>query len=479
MLLYLAQSFPDAWGGVRYTAESMKLHLAERDPQHHSWAKSGVDRSHMQLRILLSYHYYKDTDLDALFAKYFTPPYPEVFADSGAFSATSQGAVIDINDYAAWVKRWSHLLAVYSNLDVIGDAEQTERNQRTLEDAGLNPLPVFHTGSPLDALDSLIDRYPYIALGGMVPYMRFPKRIIPWLIQCFKRAQGRAVFHGFGATSWVVVKSFPWYSVDSSSWGSGFRYGQVPIFEPSKGKFQTVNLGDAAAWRVHAKIIGEMGFDWRDFADRTRNDRAKICAISALSYMMAEQWLRKRHGEIYIPGRQGAPGVRAHLVTADSTSSNMGAANLSESLRKHGLGETLQGAGERLHLADTSNGINYGDADKGLKVYGCVAGGSTNQIPAANMSIASLSEAIYETLPMSGVKLHQTASVPSQLTEWRSRSATQSGVKVHLTDSPFSPGRDLGHAQSGVKLHLAEHSLDRGGVGDTSRAMEVLSDRDN
>ena len=99
MLLYLAQSYPDAWGGVRRMAESMKLHLAERAPQHHSWPKSGVDRAAMKLRILLSYHYYKDTDLDALFAKYFTPPYPDVFADSGAFSAASQGIQIDIKEY--------------------------------------------------------------------------------------------------------------------------------------------------------------------------------------------------------------------------------------------------------------------------------------------------------------------------------------------------------------------------------------------
>ena len=34
---------------------------------------------------------YKDTDLDALFAKYFTEPYPEVFLDSGAFSADTVG----------------------------------------------------------------------------------------------------------------------------------------------------------------------------------------------------------------------------------------------------------------------------------------------------------------------------------------------------------------------------------------------------
>lgn len=380
----------------------MKLRLAERDPQHHARPKRGVDRNNMKLRILLSYHYYKDTDLDALFEKYFTQPYPEVFADSGAFSAASKGAEINIADYAAWVKRWAHLFTTYANLDVIGDPDATDRNQKALEDWGLEPLPVFHTGSDMAHLEKLVERYQYIALGGMVPFMRFPKRIMPWLIKCFKMAQGRAVFHGFGATSWTVVKALPWYSVDSSSWGSGFRYGQVPVFDVRVGKFQTLNLGNVAAWQRHSRLVEALGFDWRDFADRKRNDRAKICAISALSYIMAEQWLRKRHGEIFIPGGQSAPGRRAHL-------------------------------------ADTSNGINYGDVDKGLKLH------LADSRPFSGGDLAAAE---------SGVKVHQSASVPSQQTEWRSRSATQFGPRIHL----------------------AEHSLDRGGVGDTSRAMEILSE---
>lgn len=380
----------------------MKLHLAERDPQHHARPKRGVDRNNMKLRILLSYHYYKDTDLDALFEKYFTQPYPEVFADSGAFSAASKGAEINIADYAAWVKRWAHLFTTYANLDVIGDPDATDRNQKALEDWGLEPLPVFHTGSDMAHLEKLVERYQYIALGGMVPFMRFPKRIMPWLIKCFKMAQGRAVFHGFGATSWTVVKALPWYSVDSSSWGSGFRYGQVPVFDVRVGKFQTLNLGNVAAWQRHSRLVEALGFDWRDFADRKRNDRAKICAISALSYIMAEQWLRKRHGEIFIPGGQSAPGRRAHL-------------------------------------ADTSNGINYGDVDKGLKLH------LADSRPFSGGDLAAAE---------SGVKVHQSASVPSQQTEWRSWSATQFGPRIHL----------------------AEHSLDRGGVGDTSGAMEILSE---
>lgn len=355
----------------------MKIHLAERDPQHHSWAKNGADRSNMKLRILLSYHYYKDTDLDALFSKYFSEPYPDVFVDSGGFSAMTQGAEIDIHSYIDFVRRFQHLITVYANLDAIGDAETTLRNQKIMEEAGLSPIPVFHVGSEWIHLEDYIERYPYIALGGMVPHMRFPKRIIPWMVQCFKRAEGKAVFHGFGATSWEVVKALPWYSVDSSSWGQGFRFGQVPLFDESSGRFFKINLGDAAACTKYARLFHRLGFDPADFAVRARNDRAKICAISALSYMKAERWLRKRHGEIQIPNRQGVgSGLNLHLADANPQR----------------FGDVVAGvSGDRLHLSDTSNGINFGDADKGLKIHLADARGHT----AADLSAAN-----------AGVKIH-------------------------------------------------------------------------
>jgi hypothetical protein len=73
--------------------------------------------------------------------------------------------------------------------------------------------------------------------------------------------------------------------------------------------------------------------------------------------MKAEQWLRKRWGEIYIPKRDSEPvGLRVHLADANPAR----------------YGEAVAGsvnAGLRLHLSDTSNGINYGDADKGIKVH--------------------------------------------------------------------------------------------------------------
>ena len=391
-----------AGGGFGEVGKAMRIHLATWPPEkqvEQTLVQASAQRMQpsMKLRILLSYHYYKDTDLDALFAKYFTPPYPDVFADSGGFSAMTQGVTIDINAYAAWVKRYKHLFAVYANLDVIGNPDATWRNQQTLEDAGLAPLPVFHTGTDFKWLEHYIERYPYMALGGMVPYMKFPKKIMPWLIQCFRLAEGETVFHGFGATAWKVVSALPWYSVDSSSWGQGFRFGQVPLFDTKAGRFRDCALGDVEGCRALALLFGELGFDWRDFADRSRNDRAKICAVSALSYMKAERHLRRRHGEIVIPHREGAGEVlRLHLADANPQR----------------YGDTVTGI--RQVQADTSNGVNYGDADK--------------------------------------------------------------GIKLHLADARGPNGGDLAAADAGLRLHLAEHSMDRGGVGDTSRAMEILNE---
>lgn len=367
----------------------MRIFLSERDPQHHAWPMRGVDREHMRLRILLSYWYYKDTDLDALFAKYFDWPYPDVFADSGAYSAATQGAQISTRDYAAWVKRWQHLFAVYSNLDCIGDPDGTQRNQNELESMDITPLPVFHVSAKLEyaRLEHLCEQYPYIALGGMVPYMKTPQRLMPHLIKCFKIAEGRAVFHGFGCTSWTILKALPWYSVDSSSWGSGFRFGQVPVFDAGAGRFVDLRLGDREAWLNHSHTVSALGFSAQDFADRSKVTRANVCAISALSYMKAEQWLRQRHGEIVIPGQPSAcAGLRTHLADANPQR----------------FSDALQGgAGRRLHLADTSNGVNYGDA--------------------------------------------------------------QAGLRLHLADARGHSGSDLASAEAGLRIHLVEHSMDRGG----------------
>ena len=171
------------------------------------------------IRVLLSYHYYKRLDFPR-FISTLAPLSVGIFIDSGAYFAFSQGSQIVLSEYAGYLRACAPLVSHYANLDVIGDPAGTLENQRRLEEEGLRPIPVFHVGEDFGYLERYCEEYDYVALGGMVPHLRFKSRLMSWLVKCFRVAEASAKktgFHGFGCTSWDIVKTFPWRSVGSSS----------------------------------------------------------------------------------------------------------------------------------------------------------------------------------------------------------------------------------------------------------------------
>lgn len=258
------------------------------------------------MRVLLSYHYFKNVDIEKLVNDLSISGYPvDIMADSGAYSAFTLGAEIVLEEYLQWIKHWEPFFTAYANLDVIGDPQATLDNQKELEAHGVKPLPIHHVGDSWHYLDDYIKDYDYIMLGGMVPYAKQKARLMPWLIECFKRAKNKAVYHGLGLTSWYSLSALPWYSVDSSSWASGFRFGHAPVFYPKSGKMQNIQLGNRQQWNRYAHAVRALGFNSADYADRARSNRAKLCQIGAASYMAAEKYLRRRHGNIQLSGNTG------------------------------------------------------------------------------------------------------------------------------------------------------------------------------
>lgn len=288
----------------------------------------------MRVRILLSFHYYKTVDLDAMVARFSEPP--AIFADSGAFSAMTQGADVSLADYMAWLRRWAHLFATYVNLDVIGDADATLANQRTMEAEGLHPVPVFHGGEPWDHLADYCAAYPYVALGGMVA--SDTNAILRWAVQAMRTgAEHGTRFHGFGQTKRDVLKALPWYSVDSSSWGAGHRVGSVALWDADHARMRSVSVGDRAAVYRWAPLVRAHGGNPANLATRgwgfsapgkpaeqLQAERQAVLSINVVSWLLFEQYLQGRHGPITPPAGQAeagpivylAEGSAEHLVAA-------------------------------------------------------------------------------------------------------------------------------------------------------------------
>jgi len=147
----------------------------------------------------------------------------EMFIDSGAFSAENKGAIIDIDDYCKYVIETG--ATVYAGLDVIGDPVASAKNIEYMERVyGLHPIPTFHMGGSFDNLRKLFG-YPYIALGGMVfagGRREYCDEV--WSI-ILREAPGIKV-HGFGMTNLDLMERYPWYSVDSSTYKDGRRFGR-------------------------------------------------------------------------------------------------------------------------------------------------------------------------------------------------------------------------------------------------------------
>jgi len=261
------------------------------------------------VRLLLSFHYFRKLDLAEVCAPLLDTPGSKLFADSGAFSADNAGAQVSIDEYAAWLDRWGHMLDLYVNLDVIGNVSATRRNQEILESLGLHPVPVVHGGAPAEVMEDYCARYPYVALGGMVMKGGQAARMMRWIVQMHLIAKKHGTkLHGFGNTRIEIAKLVPWESVDSSSWMMGGRRGAVGLWDDDRHELVKVRAGDHDTRKRH-ELIRAHGVDpdllARQHAGRSmdkqrapdlyRAEQDALFIAGAAAYLRMEAYLRRRH----------------------------------------------------------------------------------------------------------------------------------------------------------------------------------------
>lgn len=196
--------------------------------------------------------------------------------DSGAFTAYSKGTEIDHERYIKYAKGCG--AEDVFGLDVIGDPDATAANLEKEWAAGLNSIPTIHYGQATAERVAWARSGPTgkIAIGG-VARMSFAKR---WnhTARVFQLAWPCKI-HGLGITDPRIIASFPFDSVDSSSWQFAplafdmwSVYGGMALKTPARVEDVAFWSGGRNLWNEVATMLDlerRATAIWKPLFDRT------------------------------------------------------------------------------------------------------------------------------------------------------------------------------------------------------------------
>lgn len=186
--------------------------------------------------ILESFYYIKEWQI----------PYIKDFdlflLDSGAFTFINnfKGEVNwkdYIDKYADFIIKNNIEYFFELDIDAIVGYEKVKEYTKYLENkVGRKCIPVWHKSRGIEEWERLTKEYDYVAIGGIVTKEIKPseqKYFIP-LLKIAKKNNCKV--HGLGYTNLKGLEKYKFYSVDSTSWKSGNRFGTLYLFENNKLK---------------------------------------------------------------------------------------------------------------------------------------------------------------------------------------------------------------------------------------------------
>lgn len=221
----------------------MKLMLSSLE---NSSTESLSDLMHYCKYALMSFYYLEKNRKEITKQIYTTRNELDNFMlDSGAFTFMSNAKKITTKEMDDYVTRYikfikKHQIKRYVELDVdkiFGYQYVKDVRERLEKEIGYQCIPVWHKSRGIENFKETVEKYNYIAIGGFAikDIRKTEYQKIKKLIQYANSKKCKV--HGLGFTP-NEAHEFGWYSVDSSSWRSGVRYGSVYKFE--NGKIKTI-----------------------------------------------------------------------------------------------------------------------------------------------------------------------------------------------------------------------------------------------
>jgi hypothetical protein len=205
----------------------MNIYLAGNNWERYCWA----DRQFYDFNRLESFIYLSD------FEKTIIHKYKNFLLDSGAFTYMQKQKNHAINweqyviEYGQFVKQYDVKYFFELDIDPIVGLAEVERLRDVLEQtAGRKCIPVWHRSRGLEYWVKMCQDYDYVAIGGIVTKeIKATEYDIFYHLLDIAKAN-RCKVHGLGFTNLKGLEKYKFFSVDSTNWLFGNRFGLLYNF---------------------------------------------------------------------------------------------------------------------------------------------------------------------------------------------------------------------------------------------------------
>lgn len=183
------------------------------------------------VNLLIAFPYFKKPLIESL--RLIPKSEYRLIVDSGAFTAWNVGKEVKLDDYCKFLDSIECLRPFQAvQLDVIGDPEKTWKNFLIMKQRGYDVMPVFTRGDSFERCNEMYSYTDYIMLGGVSTGAK-NTNYVKW----FMEQNGDRKVHWLGFCNSDFVKHYKPFSIDSSSWSSGARFGSLCLYR-GRGEIQ-------------------------------------------------------------------------------------------------------------------------------------------------------------------------------------------------------------------------------------------------
>lgn len=218
-----------------------------------------------------------------------------IFLDSGAFTFMYAGEKPSFEELKAYTEKYSDFITkykdyfeIYVELDVdkVVGFDKFLELRKIMEDKGLKPSPVHHYETRTNEYwETQCKEFEYLAMGSIAQGDQLNLSKIAELINIADKYNRKV--HGFGFTRIDILPKLNFYSVDSTSWLSGNRFGLTYLF--TGNTLRQYNKDEKNIRAKFKDICTELNINYENFVNDT--DQNAVAKFNAYNWKLFSDYL--------------------------------------------------------------------------------------------------------------------------------------------------------------------------------------------